>query len=46
MYIVENKDITWQYDEESLRVKILDNLDKIENFGCDPITGDGAGTVS
>ena len=31
MYIVENKDITWEYDEDSLRVKILEILDKIGN---------------
>ena len=29
MYIVENKDITWEYDEDSLRVKILEILDKL-----------------
>ena len=29
MYIVENKDITWEYDEDSLRVKILEILDQI-----------------
>ena len=29
MYIVENKDITWEYDENSLREKILQILDKI-----------------
>ena len=29
MYIVENKDITWEYDEDSLRVKVLQTLDKI-----------------
>tara|TARA_Y100001970_G_scaffold206921_1_gene252051 strand:+ start:1391 stop:1654 length:264 start_codon:yes stop_codon:yes gene_type:complete len=29
MYIVENKDITWEYDEDSLREKILQILDKI-----------------
>ena len=26
MYIVENKDITWEYDEDSLREKILQIL--------------------
>ena len=31
MYVVENKDITWEYDEDSLRVKILEILDKIGN---------------
>ena len=31
MYIVENKDITWEYDEDSLRVKILEILNKIGN---------------
>ena len=29
LYIVENKDITWEYDEDSLREKILQILDKI-----------------
>jgi len=29
MYIVENKDITWEYDKDSLREKILQILDKI-----------------
>ncbi len=29
MYIVENKDITCEYDEDSLREKILQILDKI-----------------
>tara|TARA_Y100000593_G_scaffold14569_1_gene27739 strand:- start:1100 stop:1294 length:195 start_codon:yes stop_codon:yes gene_type:complete len=31
MYVLENKDITWEYDEDSLRVKILQILDKIGN---------------
>ena len=31
MYVVENKDITWEYDEDSLRVKILEILNKIGN---------------
>ena len=31
MYILENKDITWEYDEDSLREKILQILDKIGN---------------
>ena len=31
MYVLENKDITWEYDEDSLRVKILEILDKIGN---------------
>ena len=31
MYVVENKDITWEYDEDSLRAKILEILDKIGN---------------
>lgn len=31
MYVLENKDITWEYDEDSLRVKILEILDKIRN---------------
>jgi hypothetical protein len=29
MYIVENKDITWEYDEDSLREKILEVLNQI-----------------
>ena len=29
LYIVENKDITWEYDEDSLREKILGILDQI-----------------
>ena len=29
MYVLENKDITWEYDEDSLREKILQILDKI-----------------
>jgi hypothetical protein len=29
MYIVENKDITWEYDEDSLREKILKVLNQI-----------------
>tara|TARA_R100000234_G_scaffold75209_1_gene46535 strand:+ start:318 stop:512 length:195 start_codon:yes stop_codon:yes gene_type:complete len=29
LYIVENKDITWEYDEDSLREKILEVLDQI-----------------
>ena len=29
MYVVENKDITWEYDEDSLRAKILEILDKL-----------------
>ena len=29
MYIVENKDITWEYDEDSLREKILQILNEI-----------------
>ena len=29
LYIVENKDITWEYDEDSLCAKILEILDKI-----------------
>jgi len=29
MYIVENKDITWEYDEDSLREKILEVLSQI-----------------
>jgi len=29
MYIVENKDITWEYDEDSLRDKILEALNQI-----------------
>ena len=31
MYVVENKDITWEYDKDSLRVKILEILDEIGN---------------
>ena len=31
MYVLENKDITWEYDEDSLRAKILEILDKIGN---------------
>ena len=31
LYIVESKDITWEYDKDSLRVKILEILDKIGN---------------
>ena len=29
MYIVENKDITWEYDKDSLREKILEVLNQI-----------------
>jgi len=29
MYIVENKDITWEYDQDSLREKILEVLNQI-----------------
>ena len=29
MYIVENKDITWEYDQDSLREKILKVLNQI-----------------
>jgi len=29
LYIVENKDITWEYDKDSLREKILEVLDQI-----------------
>ena len=29
MYVVENKDITWEYDEDSLREKILKVLNQI-----------------
>ena len=29
LYIVENKDITWEYDDDSLRKKILQSLNKI-----------------
>ena len=29
LYIVENKDITWEYDEDSLREKILEALNQI-----------------
>ena len=29
MYIVENKDITWEYDQNSLREKILEVLNQI-----------------
>ena len=29
LYIVENKDIIWEYEEDSLPVKILEILDKI-----------------
>ena len=29
LYIVENKDITWEYDEDSLREKILEVLNQI-----------------
>ena len=29
LYIVENKDITWEYDEDSLRDKILEVLNQI-----------------
>ena len=29
MYILENKDITWEYDEDSLRDKILEALNQI-----------------
>ena len=29
MYIVENKDITWEYGEDSLREKILKVLNQI-----------------
>ena len=28
MYIVKNKDITWEYDEDSLRDKILEALNQ------------------
>ncbi len=31
MYVLENKDITWEYDEDSLRVKILQILNKMGN---------------
>tara|TARA_Y100001938_G_scaffold141962_1_gene212494 strand:- start:193 stop:384 length:192 start_codon:yes stop_codon:yes gene_type:complete len=30
LYIVENKDITWEYDEDSLREKILEALNQIK----------------
>ena len=30
LYIVENKDITWEYDEYSLREKILEALNQIK----------------
>ena len=29
LYIVENKDIIWEYDEDSLREKILEALNQI-----------------
>ena len=29
MYVVENKDITWEYDKDSLREKILRTLNQI-----------------
>lgn len=29
MYIVENKDITWEYNKDSLRGKILEVLNQI-----------------
>ena len=29
MYVVENKDITWEYDKDSLREKILGTLNQI-----------------
>ena len=29
MYIVENKDIIWEYDEDSLREKILEALNQM-----------------
>jgi len=29
MYIVENKDITWEYDEDSITAKITETLDGI-----------------
>ena len=29
MYIVENKDITWEYDKDSLREKILEVFNQI-----------------
>ena len=29
LYIVENKDITWEYDEDSLTAKIIETLDGI-----------------
>jgi len=29
LYILENKDITWEYDEDSLTAKIIETLDEI-----------------
>tara|TARA_R100001509_G_scaffold157460_2_gene121578 strand:- start:122 stop:346 length:225 start_codon:yes stop_codon:yes gene_type:complete len=29
LYILENKDITWEYDEDSLTAKIIETLDAI-----------------
>ena len=29
MYIVENKDIIWEYDEDSITAKITETLDEI-----------------
>ena len=33
LYIVENKDIIWEYDEDSLREKILQILNEIGRKG-------------
>jgi len=33
LYIVENKDIIWEYDEDSLREKILQILNEIGKKG-------------
>ena len=51
MYIVENKDITWEYDEDSLREKILQILDKIGkergqiNFDSEAVRQDIASVI-